>query len=135
MNRIAISNRRIPDIANGRVEFSYHDYNDGQRKEMVLPAVEFIRRFLQHVLPKGFVRVRHYGFVSPRYRAKKLGRCRALLGAYHEDVTAPASRAEILMEMLGHDPDQCPLCGVGRMRPFEELAAHPTRRKWQLAVH
>lgn len=135
VNRIAISNYRILDVANGDVTFSYHDYNDGQQKEMVLPAVEFIRRFLLHVLPKKFVRVRYYGFLSPRYRAKKLAQCRALLGAYHDDMVTPLSRAEILMEMLGHDPDQCPLCGVGKMRPFETVAAHPTRRKWQLAVH
>ncbi len=135
VNRIAISNHRISDIANGRVTFSYHDYKDDQRKEMVLPAVEFIRRFLQHVLPKRFVRVRYYGFLSPRYRAKKLAQCRALLGAYHEDVITPLSTKEILAAMLGHDPDLCPMCGVGRIRPFEELEAHPTRRKWQLAVH
>ena len=63
VNRIAISNYRISAVANGNVTFSYHDYNDGQRKKMVLPAVEFIRRFLLHVLPKRFVRVRYYGFL------------------------------------------------------------------------
>lgn len=135
VNRIAISNYRILDVADGRVTFSYHDYNDGRQKEMVLPAIEFIRRFLQHVLPKRFVRVRYYGFLSPRYRAKKLAQCRALLGAYHENIVTPLSQAEILMGMLGHDPDQCPMCGVGKIRPLEELEAHPTRRKWQLVVH
>ncbi len=135
VNRIAISNHRILNVADGHVTFSYHDYKDDQQKEMVLSAVEFIRRFLQHVLPKRFVRVRYYGFLSPRYRAKKLAQCRALLGAYYEDVVMPLSREEILMAMLGHDPDECPMCGVGKIRPLEELKAHPTRRKWQLAVH
>ena len=135
VNRIGMSNHRILDVSEGGVKFSYHDYNDGGQKEMVLPAVEFIRRFLLHVLPKRFVRVRYYGFLSPRYRTKKLAQCRALLGRYHQDISTPVSREEILMQMLGHDPKQCPLCKVGKMRPFEKLEAHPTRRKWQLAVH
>lgn len=135
VNRIAISNGRILGIEGGYVRFSYRDYKaDGQRKEMQLPAVEFIRRFLQHVLPKRFVRVRHYGLLAPRYRKDKLARCRALLGAYQETTTTPATTDEILAELLGHDPEQCPLCGAGRMQLYAELEAHPTRRKWQLAV-
>ena len=135
VNRIAISNNRILDIDNGYVRFSYRDYKaDGQQKEMRLPAVEFIRRFLQHVLPKRFVRVRHFGLLAPRYRSGKLARCRALLGAYHETKTAPTTTDELLSDMLGHDPAQCPLCGVSKMDLLETLAAHPTRRKWQLAV-
>ncbi len=135
VNRIAISNGRILDIDNGFVRFSYRDYKaDGERKEMSLPATEFIRRFLQHVLPKRFVRVRHYGLLAPRYRAKKLIRCSALLGAYHEKVTSPIEAKALLTHILGHDPAQCPLCGVGRLELYEDLAAHPTRRKWQLAV-
>jgi putative transposase/transposase-like zinc-binding protein len=135
VNRIAISNGRILDINNGFVRFSYRDYKaDGQQKEIRLTGVEFIRRFLQHTLPKRFVRVRHYGLLAPRYRKDKLARCRALLGVYHETVTAPATTDEILIEMLGHDPAQCPLCGVGKMQLYEEILAHPTRRKWQLVV-
>ncbi|MCB9421010.1 MAG: IS91 family transposase [Ardenticatenaceae bacterium] len=135
VNRIAISNGRILGIEDGAVRFSYRDYKaDGERKEMRLPGVEFIRRFLQHALPKRFVRVRHYGLLAPRYRKQKLARCRALLGAYHETTTAPATTEALLTEMLGHDPAQCPLCGVGKMQLYEELQAHPTRRKWQLVV-
>ncbi|MCP4415735.1 MAG: hypothetical protein GY805_03875 [Chloroflexi bacterium] len=73
--------------------------------------------------------------MSPRYHAKKLAQCRALLGRYHEDVITPASQEELFMDMLSHDPEQCLLCGVGKMRSFEKLDAHPTRRKWQLAVY
>lgn len=135
VNRIAISNGRILEVENGTVRFSYRDYKaDGERKEKRLPGVEFIRRFLQHTLPKRFVRVRHYGLLAPRYRKQKLARCRALLGANHEAVTAPATREEILLEMLGHRPEQCPLCGAGNMQTYEQLTAQPTRRKWQLAV-
>ncbi len=136
VNRIALSNGRILDIDNGLVHFSYRDYKaDGQQKEMRLPAVEFMRRFLQHVLPKRFVRVRHYGLLAPRYRKGKLARCRVLLGAYHDAATTPMTTDEIVTEMVSHDPAQCPLCGVGKMGLFETLEAHPTRRKWQLAVH
>ena len=136
VNRIAISNGRILDINNGFVRFSYRDYKaDGQQKEMRLPAVEFMRRFLQHTLPRRFVRVRHYGLLAPRYRRGKLTRCYALLGTHQEETTIPATTNELLTEMLGHDPAQCPLCGVGRMQLFEELKAHPVRRRWQLAVH
>ena len=136
VNRIAISNGRILAIENGYVWFSYRDYKaDGRQKEMHLPAVEFIRRFLQHTLPKRFVRVRHYGLLAPRYRKKKLARCRALLGTYQETTTLPMRTEALLIEMLGHDPAQCPLCAVGQMQLYEELKAHPTRRRWQLAVH
>jgi hypothetical protein len=135
VNRIAISNGRILGIENGYVRFSYRDYKAvGERKEMRLPGVEFIRRFLQHTLPKRFVRVRHYGLLAPRYRKEKLARCRALLGAYRETTTVLATTDEILIQMFGHDPALCPLCGVGKMQLYEELEAHPTRRQWQLAL-
>ena len=131
-----MSNGRILDASNGTVRFSYRDYKaDGAQKEMRLPALEFIRRFLQHVLPKQFVRVRHYGLLAPRYRQKKLTRSRALLGIYQETMVKPPDREALLTEMLGHEPSQCPLCGVGQMQLYEELAAQPTRRKWQLVVH
>ncbi len=136
VNRIAISNGRILEINNGFVRFSYRDYKaNGERKEMRLPAVEFIRRFLQHTLPKRFVRVRHFGLLAPRYRQAKLARCRALLGTYHETMMVPAATEALLAEMLGHDSTQCPLCGVGTMQLQAELKAHPTRRRWQLALH
>lgn len=135
VNRIAISNGRILAVENGFVRFSYRDYKaDGARKEMRLPAVEFIRRFLQHVLPKRFVRVRHYGLLSPRYRRQKLKRCRELLGAYHEQVTTPTAKEQLLTGMLGHDPALCPLCGEGTMQPYQEILAHPARRRWQMVV-
>jgi hypothetical protein len=136
VKRIAISNGRILEIENGHVRFIYQDYKaDGEQKEMQLPGVEFIRRFLQHTLPRRFVRVRHYGLLAPCYRKKKLARCRTLLGRYHEMATPPVTTDELLTELLGHDPTQCPQCGAGQMRLYEELEAHPTRRKWQLAVH
>ena len=135
VHRIAFSNGRLLDISNGQVRFTYRDYQaDGQQKEMVLPAVEFIRRFLQHVLPKQFVRVRHYGFLAPRYRAQKLARCRALLGNTGEVLPVATDRETLLREMLGHDPDRCLLCGEGRLQPYQTRQPHPSRRRWVLTV-
>lgn len=80
-HRVAISNRRILSLEGGLVRFAYRDYADHhRRKEMSLPASEFLRRFLQHVVPKGLMRIRHYGVTANCRRQEKLGRCRELLG-------------------------------------------------------
>lgn len=135
VHRVAIGNHRILGIDDGQVRFRYRDYQaDGQEKEMTLPAVEFIRRFLQHVLPRRFVRIRHYGFLAPRYRRQKLARCRALLGRCAANVTTPLSREEIVAELFGLEPDRCPFCEAGQFRPYQELPAHPARRRWLAAV-
>ena len=77
---MAISNARLLSLDDAGVTFRYKDYADDQRsKKMTLPAHEFIRRFLQHVLPSGFVKIRHYGLLANRYREANLRICRALL--------------------------------------------------------
>jgi Putative transposase len=84
-HRVAISNNRLLDIAQDKVTFRYKDYrHDAQQKTMTVEAEEFIRRFLLHVLPEGFQRIRYYGFLANRYREEKLARCRELL-----DMPAP----------------------------------------------
>src|SRR5882757_4410654 len=81
-HKAAISNHRLVDLADGRVSFQWKDYAHGGRQGiMTLDAVEFVRRFLMHVLPSGFVRVRHYGLLANRHRQEKLARCRELIGA------------------------------------------------------
>lgn len=81
-HRVAISNRRLLSMENSRVTFEYKDYADGNKsKVMTLEATEFIRRFLLHILPSGFVRIRQFGFLANRSRGKKLALCRELLGA------------------------------------------------------
>ena len=78
---MAISNNRLLDSAEGKVTFRYKDYrHDAQHKTMKLEAEEFIRRFLLHVLPEGFQRIRYYGLLGNRYREEKLAHCRNLLG-------------------------------------------------------
>jgi hypothetical protein len=79
-HRVAISNSRIVEVSADRVTFSYKDYADEHRsKVMTLSGVEFLRRFVQHVLPKGFVKVRHYGLLANRNRDQRLTLCRRLL--------------------------------------------------------
>jgi hypothetical protein len=79
-HRVAISNHRLQQLQDGRVTFAYKDYKDEQQQKlMTLSADEFLRRFLLHVLPEGFQRIRHYGLFSNRHRADNLARCRELL--------------------------------------------------------
>ena len=79
-HRVAISNDRLLGLDDGKVQFRWKDYRDNSRhKTMTLAAEKFIRRFLLHVLPEGFQRIRYYGFLANRYRAEKLALCRQLL--------------------------------------------------------
>lgn len=116
---IAISNYRILSIKRGRVRFKYCDNRDGgKEKVMTLPAVEFLRRFLQHVLPSRFVRVRHYGLHHSSKRAER-DLVRQLMGQDEKEPTeAPKlDLGEWLQSVLpeGQDPRQCPFCKEGRM--------------------
>src|SRR3954454_10545479 len=80
-HKAAISNHRLVDLADGRVSFQWKDYAHGGRQGvMTLDAVEVVRRFLMHVLPSGFLLVRHYGLLANRHRREKLARCRELIG-------------------------------------------------------
>ena len=86
-HRVALSNNRLLDIENGRVRFQWKDYRTGGNvKAMTLSADEFIRRFLLHVLPNGFQRIRYYGFLGNRYRQTKLAQCRRLVGMRESDL-------------------------------------------------
>jgi len=120
-HRIAISNRRILSVDENTVSFQWKDYRDAERvKVMTLPADEFIRRFLQHVLPPEFVRVRHYGILANGRRKTKLERCRALLHANWPVVTGESLNAD---HVAGADEELlCEQCHLGRMRRREELS-------------
>jgi hypothetical protein len=99
-HRVAISNHRLVAFENDRVSFRWRDYaHGGKKKVMTLSADEFLRRFLIHVLPKGLVRIRHFGFFANRRRETALARCRQLLGA-----TACADRAAADIQL------HCPAC-------------------------
>src|SRR5262249_53705436 len=120
--RVALSNKRLLHVSEEEVTLSYQDYRQrGKSKELTLSTEEFVRRFLQHVLPGGFVRVRHYGLLANRGREEKLGQCRRLLwlAGLQAKLTGAVEpgRAE--------KPGQrvCPVCGVGRMEVVEVLPA------------
>ena len=118
-HRVAISNNRLLDIEEGTVSFRWKDYRDGSRnKTMRLCADEFIRRFLLHVLPDRFQRIRHFGFLANRYRAVKLAVCRRLLGdlAPHPEKRADRLDYRDLYEQLtGTSLRDCPMCHTGHM--------------------
>jgi hypothetical protein len=113
-HRVAISNRRIVSITDRDVTFRYRDRKCGNVvRSMTLDGAEFLRRFLLHVLPKGFVRIRHFGLLANRGRTHHLARCRALLGVTTPPPPAPNPDTD-------SDPDDhapiCPTCGIGRLR-------------------
>jgi hypothetical protein len=130
-HRVAISNNRLLDIAEGKVTFRYKDYrHDAQQKTMTLSAEEFIRRFLLHVLPAGFQRIRYYGFLANRYRAQKLAHCRDLLGMHApEPAISKASNdyRDRYEELTGSSLWKCPVCHQGRMLMVEILPLSPQR--------
>jgi hypothetical protein len=110
-HRVAIANSRLVALEDDQVFFRWKDYADDHRtKVMRLTADEFIRRFLLHVLPKRFVRIRHYGLLAGRNVSTKLARCRQLLGV--PDVEQPIERAGLdrLQQGLNQDPSCCPRC-------------------------
>jgi hypothetical protein len=115
-HRVAISNGRLVSLEKGRVTFRYRDYADNQRlKQMTLDAEEFIRRFLLHVLPKAFVRIRHYGLLASRNVDTKLAECRRLLGVAAQPAdSGPVPETEALVldgETVNEDCVRCcPKC-------------------------
>ncbi len=133
-HRIAISNHRILSLEKGRVAFRYRDYaDDRKQKVMRLDIDEFIRRFLLHVLPKGFVRIRHYGLLANRFRKQKIERCRTLLKAPEPQQPTKETVSEKLLRLAGVDIHRCPACRKGRMVVVAELdrvrriSLHPAR--------
>jgi hypothetical protein len=117
-HRVAISNERLVKLENDRVTFRYRDRNDNDTvRLMSLDASEFIRRFLLHILPHGFVKIRHYGILSNRNRKTKLALCKELLGVDcpREHEQEKESWQEFLARITGHDPRICPHCGKGNM--------------------
>ena len=114
VHAVAISNYRLTHIGDGQVSFTYHDNQaGGKQKEMTLPAVEFIRRFLWHVLPERFVRIRYYGLHHSAARKSKLPRARALLGLPPEAPKVTKLVLAVWLEsVVGEDLHRCRWCGA-----------------------
>ena len=127
-HRVAISNNRLLDIEADQVSFRFKDYRDhGQQKTMSLPVDEFIRRFLVHVLPLRFHRIRYYGFQGNCCKKEKLDRCRQLLGMPLPQVPPESSEVqdyrERCEELNGISLRVCPVCRRGHMVLIDTLAA------------
>jgi len=123
-HRIAISNHRIVSMQDDRVSFRWRDYADSNKtKIMTVDANEFIRRFLLHVLPDRFVKIRHYGILGNRCRKAKLDRCRKLLAAAKEETVEQKKETwqETLLRLCGVDIGRCPACGERAMRTIETI--------------
>jgi hypothetical protein len=128
-HRIAISNNRIIEAENKNVSFRWRDYADGDKqKVMTLQSDEFIRRFLLHVLPNRYVRIRHFGLLANRKRKDNISACREFLGNSQivmKDKNLPETWQEQLLRICGIDVTTCPVCKKGKMRRIEVL---PPRR-------
>ena len=126
--RVALSNNRILSVAESaegpRVTFSYRDRRDGNRtRTMALQVDEFMRRFLLHVLPAGFMRIRHFGFLANRSRKQKLDRCRVLLNLQQPILTGKKSARQLMLAVTGFDLARCPACRVGTLIILAPLPA------------
>jgi hypothetical protein len=124
-HRVAISNDRLIGIDDGKVRFRWKDYRNGNRpKTMALTANEFIRRFLLHVLPDGFQRIRYYGFLGNRCREEKLARCRQLLSmpqAQPSACEAATDYRDRFEQITGISLTECAACHHGRMLVIEVI--------------
>ena len=119
-HRVAIANHRIKKVESGYVTFRYRDRKNGGRlKATTLRAEEFIRRFLLHIVPGSFMRIRHFGFLANRNKEQDLGRCRELLGGCRQlpegmGVTC-GNTNELMLRLTGLDLTKCPCCQMGTM--------------------
>ena len=130
-HKSAIANHRLVDFDAEQVRFRWRDYAHGNKvKVMTLDAGEFIRRFLLHVLPRGFTRLRHYGVLANRGRARKLALCRDLLAQPEPEPREPESPQAMMLRLTGIDITVCRQCGRGTLRRILILASQvPTARR------
>ena len=130
-HKSAIANHRLVDFDAEQVRFRWRDYAHGNKvKVMTLHASEFIRRFLLHVLPRGFTRLRHYGVLANRGRARKLALCRDLLAQPEPEPREPESPEAMMLRLTGIDITVCRQCGRATLRRILILASQlPTARR------
>jgi hypothetical protein len=135
-HRIAISNHRLVSMQGSKVTFRFKDRSDGDKqKRLTLDAVEFLRRFLIHILPKGFMRIRHFGFLANPVREKSIALCRQLLAVEDQrpdGVVGDEPRCETWQQLLQRltdiDVTLCPLCKAGHLFQKEKIPKSPS--KW-----
>lgn len=120
-HRVAIANSRITAFKDGKVTFRIKNRKNHQTGQITITAVEFIRRFLLHSLPRGFVRIRHYGFLANRNRSANLNAIRQLMGLSELPEKQTASVEAIMQKLTGIDITVCPCCHKGRMQLYLEI--------------
>lgn len=124
-HRVAISNHRIMSMQNGQVSFKWRDYKDGSKEKlMTISATEFMRRFLLHILPPQFTKIRHYGFLASAAKKKKLTLCKRLLKVKLLPPKEKLSAVELMKKLTGRDISLCPSCGspLARASPYDAIA-------------
>ena len=116
-HRVAISNNRLVNVNEQSVTFRWRDYRDkSKEKLMTIEGHEFVRRFLMHVLPYRFVKIRHFGILSNRNRQSKLIKCKKLTGVKLYLTPKKLSKVELLFKLTGRDVTLCPCCQKGHMK-------------------
>ena len=122
-HRVAIGNHRIVQVKDGLVTFRYRDRTDVDKcKQMTIGAKEFIRRFMLHVIPDSYKRIRHFGFLANRCKKQALGRCRELLGLCPDPPPIPEETLqEKMLRLTGTDITECPRCRQGHMKRVMDL--------------
>jgi len=120
-HRVAIANSRLTALTDGMVSFKYKDRKKNRLKQTTISAVEFIRRFLLHTLPQGFVRIRHYGFLANRNRTANLTFIRRLLKLPSRLLEMTHSLQKIMLKLTGIDITLCPCCKKGIMELVAEI--------------
>jgi hypothetical protein len=120
-HRVAIANSRIKALKNGMVTFTFKNRKKNRNEASTISAVEFIRRFLLHSLPRRFVRIRHYGFLANRNRSANLAAIRQLMGLSEPAEKPAASVEDMMRQVAGIDITRCPCCRKGRMRLYVQI--------------
>jgi hypothetical protein len=124
---------RIKKLENGMVTFTFKNRKKKTTETVTITAVEFIRRFLLHSLPKGFVRIRHYGFMANRYRNENLNTIRQLIGVSTPNEKDAATLEEMMLQLTGTDITLCTCCTKGKMHFFAEIPKGRAGPQTQLA--
>jgi hypothetical protein len=123
-HRVAISNNRILNMENGKVTFKWRDYKDaGKMKKITISAVEFIRRFLMHILPGGFRKIRHYGILASKDKFARIALCKKLTSTPAFAANPLRKPLDILKERLGDNFNLCPCCGIGKLSRASPIQA------------
>jgi hypothetical protein len=126
-HRVAIANSRITGLKDGMVTFTAKNRKKNKTEPVTIAAVEFIRRFLLHSLPKGFVRIRHYGFLANRNRTENLNTIRRLMGLSPPPTKEMTSLEEMMQKLTGIDITICPCCSNGKMQFFAQIPKYRAR--------